>query len=71
MLVKGVFDMNTIRAFYREARDIVLPFDSIIRSVAHRSFDLSGIIDLEEAVREGFLEWQEELQGQPLTTMCP
>lgn len=71
MLFKNFFDLNDVRDFYRDGRDIVLPFESVIKELAHREFDLSGIIDLDKNVETEFLTWQEELRSEPIASMQP
>lgn len=62
VLFEERFDFVTVQDFYKNARDVVLPFDSIILVISEFKPDYSEIILLDPLLPERFKEWQEEIK---------
>lgn len=61
ILFKEKFDFTEIRDFYKNARDIPLPFDSIMSAVSNTKLDFSEIINLDTAAIDKVKDWQTNL----------
>jgi len=61
VLFKDRFNLRETRRFYKEARDIVLPFDSVIKSIKETEFDYSEIMDLKKEIPNEITKWKNEV----------
>ena len=65
VLFRDVFDLETVRKFYRDARDIVLPLETVLKIVSEANLDPEEIRAREPDLLERTQQWQEELKKRP------
>lgn len=58
VLFKDKFVFNETRNFYKEARDVILPFDTVIKAIKEAELDYSEIMDLKKEVPEEITNWR-------------
>lgn len=64
VLFKEKFVFDEVKDFYLNARDIILPFESIINAVSSANPDFSEILNLDKKVESGFKAWQTTLTSK-------
>ncbi len=61
ILFRDRFVFDQVRNFYKDARDIHLPIDMVIKAVASARPDFSGLKGLKPGLEEAFRKWQTEI----------
>ncbi|MEW6417436.1 MAG: nucleotidyl transferase AbiEii/AbiGii toxin family protein [Nitrospirota bacterium] len=61
ILFRDTFHFDAVREFYRDSRDLTLPFNAVMRAIKDTGLDFNGILAVSSEIQKGVSLWQQGL----------
>jgi len=63
ILLRDTFRLEVVREFYRDARDISLPFNAIVEMIKEAPLDFEGLLGVSREIEREVSLWRAQLKG--------